>query len=66
LTGKVTVDVVSVNGKLMGNTYSRFFAESLVSFTKQDEGTSSTTYTLAVDHYDDAYSVSGFKLYAVS
>ena len=66
LTGKVTVDVVSVNGKLMGNTYSRFFAESLVSFTKQDEGTSSTTYTVAVDHYDDAYSVSGFKLYAVS
>ena len=62
--GKVDVKVEKVNGKDINNTYSKYLVDSLVSFTKQDEGSSSTTYALEVKHSNDAYSIKNFRMIA--
>ena len=61
--GKVVLSVDKVNGKGFGNTYSKYFVPSLVTFVKQDEQSTSTEYELFVEHSDDAYSVKEFKLF---
>jgi hypothetical protein len=62
--GKAVLNVAEVNGKSFTNTYSKYLVESLVTFTKQDEGTTSTEYTVAVEHFDDAFSVKDFTIYS--
>jgi hypothetical protein len=56
--------VAEVNGKSFTNTYSKYLVDSLVTFTKQDEGSTSTEYTVAVENFDDAFSVKDFTIYS--
>jgi len=58
----LTVD--KVNGKPFGTSYDKYFVPSLVTFVKQDEGSTSTEYALNVEHADDAYSIDTFDIYA--
>jgi hypothetical protein len=62
--GKVELNVAEVNGKGFTNSYSKYLVDSLVTFTKQDEGTTSTEYTVAIENADDAFSITSFKLYS--
>ena len=63
MTGAVSVNVLEVNGKTMNKTNSKFFVESLITFTSQEEGSISTVYTVNVKSFKDTYSVTGFTLY---
>jgi hypothetical protein len=65
-SGKVDLKVVEVNGKSFTNTYSKYLVDSLVTFEKQDEQSTNTTYTFKVVDFDDSYSVSSFKIFTYS
>ena len=62
MTWAVSVDVLYVNGKAVNKSYSKYFVESLVTFTAQDEWSASTAYTVNVKSYKDSYTISGFAL----
>ena len=64
LSGEFEIDLKSVNKKKFTNTYSKYLVDSLVTFTKQDEGTTSTEYTVKVEYADDSYSVTDFVMYS--
>jgi hypothetical protein len=66
VAGQVSLQVAEVNGKSFTNTYEKYLVDSLVRFSEIDEGSTSTTFTFSVDHYDDAYSIDAFKLFAYS
>ena len=61
--GEVNLNVYKVNTKEFNTKYSKYFVPSLVSFTKQDEWTTYTEYTLNVEHWDDAYAVTNFTIF---
>jgi len=62
MTWDVEVIVASVNDKAFNKSYSKYFVESLVRFTEQDEGSASTVYALGVNHSNDVYSISWFAV----
>ena len=64
--GKVKITVKKINDKDFNNVYEKYLVSSLVTFVNQDEGSSSTEYTLDVEHSDDAYSVKNFNIYAMN
>ena len=63
-SGKIELKVAEVNGKPFTNTYSKYLVDSLVTFEKQDEQSTNTTYTFKVVDFDDSYTVSAFTMYA--
>ena len=64
--GKIKITVKKVNDKDFNSVYEKYLVESLVTFVKQNEWSSSTEYTLNVEHSDDAYAVKNFKVFAYS